>query len=96
MMFAKQEKDVVFLETVVGLAKQRRHCMIECIPLPQEIAKEAPLYFKKVKISFSFFFSPNSKSFKFIIIVPFDFLVDIYIQCSKVLHHIGLKYNIAS
>lgn len=47
MMFAKQEKDVVFLETVVGLAKQRRHCMIECIPLPQEIAKEAPLYFKK-------------------------------------------------
>ncbi|GAB2217679.1 hypothetical protein Droror1_Dr00000882 [Drosera rotundifolia] len=47
MMFAKQEKDVVFLETVVGLAQQRRHCMIECIPLPQEIAKEAPLYFKK-------------------------------------------------
>ncbi|XP_038890070.1 CWF19-like protein 2 isoform X2 [Benincasa hispida] len=47
MMFAKQEKDVVFLETVVGLAKQRRHCLIECIPLPQGIAKEAPLYFKK-------------------------------------------------
>lgn len=47
MMFAKQDKDVVFLETVVGLAKQRRHCMIECIPLPQGIAKEAPLYFKK-------------------------------------------------
>ncbi|XP_022158360.1 CWF19-like protein 2 homolog isoform X2 [Momordica charantia] len=47
MMFAKQERDVVFLETVVGLAKQRRHCLIECIPLPQGIAKEAPLYFKK-------------------------------------------------
>ncbi|XP_022975650.1 CWF19-like protein 2 [Cucurbita maxima] len=47
IMFAKQEKDVVFLETVVGLAKQRRHCLIECIPLPQGIAKEAPLYFKK-------------------------------------------------
>ncbi|XP_050218502.1 uncharacterized protein LOC126669162 [Mercurialis annua] len=47
MMFAKQEKDVVFLETVMGLAQQRRHCLIECIPLPQEIAKEAPLYFKK-------------------------------------------------
>lgn len=47
MMFAKQERDVVFLETVMGLAQQRRHCLIECIPLPQDIAKEAPLYFKK-------------------------------------------------
>lgn len=49
MMFAKQEKEVVFLETVMGLAQQRRHCMVECIPLPQDIAKEAPLYFKKVR-----------------------------------------------
>lgn len=47
MMFAKQDKDVVFLETVMGLAQQRRHCLIECVPLPCEIAKEAPLYFKK-------------------------------------------------
>ncbi|KAK6930572.1 Cwf19-like protein, C-terminal domain-2 [Dillenia turbinata] len=47
MMFAKQEKDLVFLETVIGLAQQRRHCLVECIPLPRDIAKEAPLYFKK-------------------------------------------------
>ncbi|XP_050907428.1 uncharacterized protein LOC127120883 isoform X2 [Lathyrus oleraceus] len=47
MMFAKQDKEVVFLETVMGLAQQRRHCMIECIPLPKDIAKDAPLYFKK-------------------------------------------------
>ncbi|KAK2972961.1 hypothetical protein RJ640_022018 [Escallonia rubra] len=47
MMFANQEKDVVFLETVMGLAQQRRHCLVECIPLPQDIAKAAPLYFKK-------------------------------------------------
>ncbi|KAF7139278.1 hypothetical protein RHSIM_Rhsim07G0057600 [Rhododendron simsii] len=47
MMFAKQEKDVVFLETVIGLARQRRHCLVECIPLPHDIAKQAPLYFKK-------------------------------------------------
>ncbi|XP_022760046.1 CWF19-like protein 2 [Durio zibethinus] len=47
MMFAKQEKELVFLETVMGLAQQRRHCLIECIPLPREIAKQAPLYFKK-------------------------------------------------
>ncbi|KAL2463538.1 CwfJ-like family protein [Forsythia ovata] len=47
MMFAKQEKDVVFLETVMGLAQQRCHCLVECIPLPPEIAKQAPVYFKK-------------------------------------------------
>lgn len=47
MMFAKEERDVIFLETVIGLAKQQRHCLVECIPLPREIAKEAPLYFKK-------------------------------------------------
>lgn len=48
MMFAKQEKEVVFLETVMGLAQQRRHCLVECIPVPEKIAKQAPLYFKKV------------------------------------------------
>ncbi|KAF8021840.1 hypothetical protein BT93_G2091 [Corymbia citriodora subsp. variegata] len=47
MMFAKQEKDLVFLETVMGLAQQRRHCLIECLPLPREVANDAPLYFKK-------------------------------------------------
>ncbi|XP_059461046.1 uncharacterized protein LOC132190161 [Corylus avellana] len=47
LMFDKQEKDVVFLETVMGLAQQRCHCLIECIPLPREIAEEAPLYFKQ-------------------------------------------------
>ncbi|XP_065855121.1 uncharacterized protein [Euphorbia lathyris] len=47
MMFAKQEKELVFLETVMDLAKQRRHCLIECIPLPKKIAGAAPLYFKK-------------------------------------------------
>lgn len=48
MMFAKQEKELVFLETVMGLGQQRRHCLIECIPLPQKVAKQAPVYFKKV------------------------------------------------
>ncbi|KAI3469702.1 hypothetical protein Pfo_026365 [Paulownia fortunei] len=47
MMFAKQEKDVVFFETVMGLARQSRHCLVECVPLPQDIAKQAPVYFKK-------------------------------------------------
>eukprot|EP00250_Pteridium_aquilinum_P011959 c20417_g1_i1 orf=100-2475(+) len=46
-MFAKQDKDVLFMETVINLAQQRRHCLIECIPLPPNVAKQAPLYFKK-------------------------------------------------
>ncbi|XP_078159858.1 cwfJ-like family protein isoform X2 [Carex rostrata] len=46
-MFAKQEKDVVFLETVIGLSKQRRHCLIECIPIPSHLSNTAPMYFKK-------------------------------------------------
>lgn len=49
MMFGKQEKDVLFIETVMGLARQRRHCMVECIPLPWDVAKQAPVYFKKVR-----------------------------------------------
>ncbi|KAJ8549113.1 hypothetical protein K7X08_032820 [Anisodus acutangulus] len=47
MIFAKQEKDLIFLETVMSLARQKRHCLVECIPLPKEVAKQAPLYFKK-------------------------------------------------
>lgn len=47
MMFAKQEMELVFLETVMGLAQQKRHCMVEVIPLPHATAKAAPLYFKK-------------------------------------------------
>jgi hypothetical protein len=47
-MFAQQGKDVIFIETVICLAKQRRHCMIECIPVPCEVSDKAPMYFKKV------------------------------------------------
>lgn len=47
LMFDKQQKDVVFLETVIGLSQQRRHCLVECIPLPRDLAGDAQLYFKK-------------------------------------------------
>ncbi|XP_006838815.2 CWF19-like protein 2 isoform X1 [Amborella trichopoda] len=46
-MFAEQEKDVIFIETAMGLSQQRRHCMVECIPIPRHIAPEAPMYFKQ-------------------------------------------------
>ncbi|OEL22169.1 CWF19-like protein 2 [Dichanthelium oligosanthes] len=46
-MFAQQDRDVVFMETVISLARQRRHCMIECIPVPCDVSSNAPMYFKK-------------------------------------------------
>eukprot|EP00249_Psilotum_nudum_P020523 c27741_g1_i2 orf=235-2757(+) len=46
-MFASQERDVIFMETAMGMARQRRHCLVECIPLPHGMVKQAPLYFKK-------------------------------------------------
>ncbi|CAL4935858.1 unnamed protein product [Urochloa decumbens] len=46
-MFAQQDKDVVFMETVISLSRQRRHCMIECIPVPCDVSSNAPMYFKK-------------------------------------------------
>ncbi|MCO5582118.1 hypothetical protein L7F22_036008 [Adiantum nelumboides] len=46
-MFAKQGRDVLFMETVINLAQQRRHYLVECIPLPPDKAKQAPFYFKK-------------------------------------------------
>jgi len=47
-MFAEQNKEAVFLETAMHLARQKRHCVVECIPIPTSFAKDAPLYFKKV------------------------------------------------
>lgn len=46
-MFANQDKNVLFMETAIHLAQQHRHCLVECIPLPPNLAKQAPLYFKK-------------------------------------------------
>ena len=48
-MFASRNEEVLFMETAMHLARQRRHCLIECIPVPPDVAKQAPLYFKKVK-----------------------------------------------
>eukprot|EP00850_Spirogloea_muscicola_P013381 SM000090S24343 [mRNA] locus=s90:512976:517206:+ [translate_table: standard] len=46
MFTQEEEKDVIFLETFMA-SQKRKHCFVECIPLPSRIAKEAPLYFKK-------------------------------------------------
>ena len=65
MMFAEKEKDVVFLETVVDLPQQRRHCLVECIPVPRET--DEPLnYFKKVS-------QPYLHIYIYILSFPFRF-----------------------
>lgn len=46
-MFGEQEKEVIFLETAMHLSRQKRHCLVECVPIPSTFAKDASLYFKK-------------------------------------------------
>ena len=48
-MFAARGQEPIFLETAVGLDKQKRHCMIECVPVGAMDAQDAPIYFKKVR-----------------------------------------------
>lgn len=45
-MFADSGKEPIFIETAMWLKKQH-HTFVECIPLPRELAEEAPLYFRK-------------------------------------------------
>ncbi|KAL5702022.1 hypothetical protein ACHQM5_027293 [Ranunculus cassubicifolius] len=40
-------EDIRNFKKCLGLSQQLRHCIVECIPLPSELASEAPLYFKK-------------------------------------------------
>ena len=54
-MFAAQGKECCFVETVVKLrggggvvgAAMSKHCYVECIPIPHDVADRAPMYFKK-------------------------------------------------
>jgi len=46
-MFAQQGKDCCFIETVMKFGHGGRHGIVECIPIPQEVAVNAPMYFKK-------------------------------------------------
>lgn len=45
-MFAKQNKDVIFIEMAKNL-KRRPHLTVHCIPIRSEKAEMAPFYFKK-------------------------------------------------
>ncbi|CAG8723785.1 1053_t:CDS:2, partial [Dentiscutata erythropus] len=45
-MFAEEDRGVIFMETVVNL-KYQNHTVIECIPMPWDLAQDAPAYFKE-------------------------------------------------
>lgn len=71
-MFAEQKKDAIFLETAMQLARQKRHCLVECIPIPTSFARDAPLYFKKVSSN-----SSNSPIVSNIFFNCYCFMMDI-------------------
>jgi hypothetical protein len=49
-MWASEGREVLFLETAVQLQRQKRHCIIEAVPVPAGVAsRQASLYFKKVR-----------------------------------------------
>jgi hypothetical protein len=61
-MFAAQNKDVIFMETVTPYSqKKNKHSFIECIPLPYRLAQEAPSYFKKAILESESEWSQNKK-----------------------------------
>jgi hypothetical protein len=49
-MFRHQSKGVLFLETAMQLQRQR-HTFVDVVPLPAELAAQAPAYFKEALLS---------------------------------------------
>lgn len=55
-MWAAEGKEILFLETATQLQRQKRHCIVEAVPVPAGVAsRQAPLYFKKVRVEISEF-----------------------------------------
>lgn len=46
-MFGSKGQDVVFLETAMHLNSGRGHAVIDCIPVPEEVGADAPIFFKQ-------------------------------------------------
>jgi len=59
-MFHEEDRGVVFLEVAMDPKKQR-HTYIECIPLPRDLAMDAPIYFKKALSESDEMWSQHSK-----------------------------------
>lgn len=44
-MWQAEDKDIIFMETVMDLAKQH-HTVVHCIPLDRDSGALVPMYFK--------------------------------------------------
>jgi len=55
--------DVVFFETVMNL-KKMNHTFIECIPVPEELAQDLPIYFHKALMESDEEWADHKKLFK--------------------------------
>jgi hypothetical protein len=61
-MYLKQNKDVVFMETVTPYSlRKESHSFLECIPVPIHVGQEAPSYFKKAILESGSEWSDNPK-----------------------------------
>ncbi|KAJ2559787.1 Pre-mRNA-splicing factor cwf19 [Coemansia sp. RSA 1933] len=61
-LFAARRQGVVFLETVLSTAPSKaQHCMVECIPMPMDVARDAPACFKESILAASDEWSQNRK-----------------------------------
>ncbi|RGB39497.1 CwfJ C-terminus 1-domain-containing protein-like protein [Rhizophagus diaphanus] len=59
-MFADEDRGVIFMETVINM-KWNNHTVIECIPMPWDLAQDAPAYFKEGILESSGEWSQNRK-----------------------------------
>ncbi|GES85345.1 CwfJ C-terminus 1-domain-containing protein-like protein [Rhizophagus clarus] len=59
-MFADEDQGVVFMETVINMM-WNNHTVIECIPIPWDLAQDAPAYFKEGILESSGEWSQNKK-----------------------------------
>ena len=46
-MFSQEGKECCFIETAMNFGHSGRHAVVECIPIPADVADKAPMYFKK-------------------------------------------------
>ena len=62
-MFHEENRGVLFLEMALE-PKKRKHTVIECIPLPMDLAADAPIYFKKALSESDELWSQHAKIFE--------------------------------
>ena len=60
-MFQKENRSCVFLETVLNINRSH-HTSIHCIPIPNELAEESPIYFQQALLQSDTEWTSHKKS----------------------------------